>query len=122
MFERYYKAHLAKRLLLHRSISDDAERGLLAKLKIECGYQFTQKLEGMFHDMKISVDTQNAYKEYLTKATVRKFLGVEKCVTFLNELIATFHRIVSHDYDIDILANESSPGDVYICVGDGSSV
>ncbi|KAJ6619719.1 Cullin-domain-containing protein [Mycena sp. CBHHK59/15] len=57
VFERYYKGHLAKRLLLGRSVSDDAERGMLAKLKVECGYQFTQKLEGMFHDMKLSEDT-----------------------------------------------------------------
>lgn len=64
-FERYYKNHLAKRLLLGRSVSDDAERGMLAKLKVECGYQFTQKLEGMFHDMKISADTMQAYRKYL---------------------------------------------------------
>ncbi len=30
VFERYYKGHLAKRLLLKRSVSDDAERGMLA--------------------------------------------------------------------------------------------
>ncbi|OAX43154.1 Cullin-domain-containing protein [Rhizopogon vinicolor AM-OR11-026] len=64
-FERYYKNHLAKRLLLGRSVSDDAERGMLAKLKVECGYQFTQKLEGMFHDMKISADTMQAYRKHL---------------------------------------------------------
>ncbi|KAF8896373.1 Cullin, partial [Infundibulicybe gibba] len=62
VFERYYKNHLAKRLLLGRSVSDDAERGMLAKLKVECGFQFTQKLEGMFHDMKISEDTMKAYR------------------------------------------------------------
>ncbi|OBZ72299.1 Cullin-4A [Grifola frondosa] len=70
VFERYYKGHLAKRLLLGRSVSDDAERGMLAKLKVECGYQFTQKLEGMFHDMKISTDTMQAYHEHLAKTTV----------------------------------------------------
>ncbi|KIK96146.1 hypothetical protein PAXRUDRAFT_826271 [Paxillus rubicundulus Ve08.2h10] len=64
-FERYYKNHLAKRLLFGRSVSDDAERGMLAKLKIECGYQFTQKLEGMFNDMKISQETMQAYRDYL---------------------------------------------------------
>ncbi|KIJ62793.1 hypothetical protein HYDPIDRAFT_41506 [Hydnomerulius pinastri MD-312] len=64
-FERYYKNHLAKRLLLGRSVSDDAERGMLAKLKVECGYQFTQKLEGMFNDMKISSETMQAYRKYL---------------------------------------------------------
>jgi cullin 3 len=34
-FERYYKNHLARRLLYARSASDDAERGMVAKLKVE---------------------------------------------------------------------------------------
>lgn len=34
VFERYYKQHLAKRLLFNRSVSDDAERGMLSKLKV----------------------------------------------------------------------------------------
>jgi cullin 3 len=67
VFERYYKSHLAKRLLQGRSVSDDAERGMLAKLKVECGFQFTQKLEGMFHDMKISTETNAAYREHLVR-------------------------------------------------------
>ena len=71
VFERYYKGHLAKRLLLGRSVSDDAERGMLAKLKVECGYQFTQKLEGMFHDMRISADTMEAYRDRLAATVVR---------------------------------------------------
>ncbi|KDQ59266.1 hypothetical protein JAAARDRAFT_33992 [Jaapia argillacea MUCL 33604] len=69
IFERYYKGHLAKRLLLGRSVSDDAERGMLAKLKVECGFQFTQKLEGMFNDMKLSTDTMAAYRERLAQTT-----------------------------------------------------
>ncbi|KAI0749766.1 Cullin-domain-containing protein [Daedaleopsis nitida] len=67
VFERYYKGHLAKRLLLGRSVSDDAERGMLTKLKIECGYQFTQKLEGMFNDMKLSSDAMSAYRDHVSK-------------------------------------------------------
>lgn len=39
VFEKYYKQHLAKRLLSGRAVSDDAERSLLVKLKTECGYQ-----------------------------------------------------------------------------------
>jgi cullin 3 len=74
IFERYYKAHLAKRLLLNRSVSDDAERGMLAKLKVECGFQFTVKLEGMFHDMKLSADATQAYREHVSQTTVRFFL------------------------------------------------
>ncbi|KIM39866.1 hypothetical protein M413DRAFT_19621 [Hebeloma cylindrosporum] len=69
VFERYYKGHLAKRLLLGRSVSDDAERGMLAKLKVESGVQFTQKMEGMFNDMKISAETTKDYHDYLSKTT-----------------------------------------------------
>ncbi|KAG8811018.1 Cullin-3, partial [Serendipita sp. 399] len=68
-FERYYKTHLARRLLFNRSVSDDAERGMLAKLKVECGVQFTKKMEGMFNDMKLSSDVVAAYREYLTNTT-----------------------------------------------------
>ena len=56
VFEKYYKQHLGKRLLSGRTMSDDAERNLLIKLKTECGYQFTSKLEGMFTDIKTSRD------------------------------------------------------------------
>ncbi|CAG8512957.1 3575_t:CDS:10 [Acaulospora morrowiae] len=63
VFERYYKQHLAKRLLLGRSVSDDAERGMIGKLKIECGYQFTTKLEGMFNDMRMSTETMTEFKK-----------------------------------------------------------
>ncbi|KAL6562526.1 Cullin-3A [Orobanche gracilis] len=65
VFEKYYKQHLAKRLLSAKTVSDDAERSLIVKLKTECGYQFTSKLEGMFTDMKTSQDTtQGFYAAY----------------------------------------------------------
>ncbi|KAF8309915.1 Cullin-domain-containing protein [Clavulina sp. PMI_390] len=70
VFERYYKAHLAKRLLQNRSVSDDAEKGMLAKLKVECGFQFTQKLEGMFNDMKMSEDMGRDWKGWLERTGV----------------------------------------------------
>ncbi|KAJ0659843.1 putative cullin [Helianthus annuus] len=53
-FEKYYKQHLATRLLSGISVSEDAERSLILKLKTECGYQFTSTLEGMFADMNTS--------------------------------------------------------------------
>lgn len=34
-FERYYKNHLAKRLLYARSASEDSEKEMVAKLKVE---------------------------------------------------------------------------------------
>lgn len=64
IFERYYKQHLAKRLLLNKSVSDDSEKNMISKLKIECGCQFTSKLEGMFKDMAISNSTMDEFKTY----------------------------------------------------------
>ncbi|KAL3578228.1 hypothetical protein D5086_019732 [Populus alba] len=72
VFEKYYKQHLAKRLLSGKTVSDDAERSLIVKLKTECGYQFTSKLEGMFTDMKTSQDTmQGFYASHLELGDAR---------------------------------------------------
>ncbi|PAV89355.1 hypothetical protein WR25_05585 [Diploscapter pachys] len=67
VFERYYKQHLAKRLLLEKSVSDDAEKAMIMKLKTECGCQFTQKLEGMFRDKELWDNLHISFKEYKDK-------------------------------------------------------
>lgn len=75
VFEKYYKQHLAKRLLLGKSLSDDSERSMIAKLKTECGYQFTSKLEGMFTDMKTSAETMEGFKTFLATSADPDALG-----------------------------------------------
>jgi len=67
VFEKYYKQHLAKRLLSGRVTSDDTERAMITKLKTECGFQFTSKIEGMFTDMRTSADTMSGFRQYLTE-------------------------------------------------------
>ncbi|KAJ3257177.1 hypothetical protein HK103_004875 [Boothiomyces macroporosus] len=62
-FERYYKQHLAKRMLQVKINNEDSEKILLSKLKLECGYQFTSKLEGMFTDSRLSLDLSSAFKQ-----------------------------------------------------------
>ncbi|OVA13346.1 Cullin [Macleaya cordata] len=82
VFEKYYKQHLAKRLLSGKSVSDDAERSLIVKLKTECGYQFTSKLEGMFTDMKTSQDTmQGFYASQAAEAGDSPTLAVQVLTT-----------------------------------------
>ena len=61
IFENFYKQHLAKRLLMSRSLSDEAERAMISKLKSECGHLYTSKLEGMFSDMKLSEEVMKDY-------------------------------------------------------------
>lgn len=59
---RYYKQHLAKRLLANRTTSDEMEKQMVTKLRAECGCQFTSKLEGMFKDMEVSRTETEAWK------------------------------------------------------------
>lgn len=66
VFEAFYKKDLAKRLLVGKSASVDAEKSMLSKLKQECGGGFTCKLEGMFKDMELSKDINITYKQHLT--------------------------------------------------------
>ncbi|TNN85660.1 Cullin-3 [Liparis tanakae] len=71
VFERYYKQHLARRLLTNKSVSDDSEKNMISKLKTECGCQFTSKLEGMFRDMSISNTTMDEFRQHLQTTGVR---------------------------------------------------
>ncbi|XP_023656318.1 cullin-4B isoform X1 [Paramormyrops kingsleyae] len=65
VFEAFYKKDLAKRLLVGKSASVDAEKSMLSKLKHECGAAFTSKLEGMFKDMELSKDIMVQFKQYM---------------------------------------------------------
>ncbi|PWN51191.1 Cullin-domain-containing protein [Violaceomyces palustris] len=72
MFEEFYKRHFAKRLLLNKSASSDAERSMLLKLKEECGPGFTAKLETMLKDVELSEDVMKSYQAHLSKASKGK--------------------------------------------------
>lgn len=65
VYEAFYKKDLAKRLLVGKSASVDAEKSMLSKLKQECGAGFTSKLEGMFKDMELSKELMLAFKQHL---------------------------------------------------------
>ena len=65
VFEAFYKKDLARRLLMARSASNDAERGMLQRLKNECGAGFTHNLESMFKDMDLARDEMASYNQLL---------------------------------------------------------
>ncbi|KAF2719753.1 Cullin-domain-containing protein [Polychaeton citri CBS 116435] len=65
VFEAFYKKDLARRLLMGRSASNDAERSMLARLKTECGSNFTQNLEQMFKDIELAREEMSAYKQWV---------------------------------------------------------
>ncbi|KIW90717.1 uncharacterized protein Z519_08500 [Cladophialophora bantiana CBS 173.52] len=65
VFEAFYKKDLARRLLLGRSASFDAERNMLTRLKNECGAAFTHNLESMFKDMDLAREEMMSYNHLL---------------------------------------------------------
>ena len=65
MFERYYKKHLARRLLHGKSESADVEKQMISRMKLEIGNAFTTKLEGMFKDMTMSEDLTSGYRTHI---------------------------------------------------------
>ncbi|KAL0489730.1 cullin [Acrasis kona] len=65
MFQEYYRRQLSKRLLVASRSNHDAERSLIAKLKMRCGASFTSKLEGMIKDKSLSEDLQNNFAEFV---------------------------------------------------------
>jgi len=65
VFEAFYKKDLARRLLMGRSASFDAERNMLTRLKNECGASFTHNLESMFKDMTLAREDMISYSQLL---------------------------------------------------------
>ncbi|XP_031622090.1 cullin-4B [Contarinia nasturtii] len=82
VFEAFYKKDLAKRLLVGKSASVDAEKSMLSKLKQECGGGFTSKLEGMFKDMELSKDLNIAFKQHCTNSE-REYTSIDLTVNIL---------------------------------------
>ena len=83
VFEAFYKKDLAKRLLVGKSASVDAEKSMLSKLKQECGGGFTSKLEGMFKDMELSKDVNVAFKQYMAHTNQPDVTGMDLTVNIL---------------------------------------
>eukprot|EP00592_Proboscia_alata_P006262 CAMPEP_0194357350 /NCGR_PEP_ID=MMETSP0174-20130528/4836_1 /TAXON_ID=216777 /ORGANISM="Proboscia alata, Strain PI-D3" /LENGTH=757 /DNA_ID=CAMNT_0039127329 /DNA_START=64 /DNA_END=2337 /DNA_ORIENTATION=- len=62
LFAEIYRNQLAKRLLNQRSASDDSEKMMIAKLKMQCGTQFTSKMEGMLGDLAVGSDQKTEFE------------------------------------------------------------
>lgn len=67
VFEAFYKKDLARRLLMNRSASADAERSMLTRLRTECGPGFTSNLEQMFKDIELAREEMATYKMSLSE-------------------------------------------------------
>lgn len=70
LFAEIYRNQLAKRLLNQRSTSDDAEKLMIAKLKMQCGTQFTSKMEGMLADLAVGSEQRSEFEQRMRNVNV----------------------------------------------------
>ena len=63
-FEGFYRNNLSKRLLNGTINNEEAEKLMITKLKVECGFQYTSKLETMMKDMTISENLSQQFKHF----------------------------------------------------------
>ncbi|KAM7536888.1 hypothetical protein Aperf_G00000084489 [Anoplocephala perfoliata] len=83
VFERYYKQHLAKRLLMGKCQSNDQENSMIAKLVVECGSPFKNKLEGVFNDMSVSKSLMKEFQSQSNSVPLGMDLYVRVLTTSL---------------------------------------
>lgn len=85
LFAEIYRNQLSKRLLYETSASEDAEKSMIAKLKMKCGAQFTSKLEGMITDLSLASDLQKDFREHCDQLSEGRSAlgGIDFSVTVL---------------------------------------
>uniref|UniRef100_A0AC35UAM8 CULLIN_2 domain-containing protein n=1 Tax=Rhabditophanes sp. KR3021 TaxID=114890 RepID=A0AC35UAM8_9BILA len=86
MFENYYRRHLSKRLLNSKTLPDELEHSMVARIKTQCGGIFTSKMDGMFKDIETSEDVQIDFKSHCheipQKSNIDLFIRVMKPINW----------------------------------------
>ena len=81
LFAEIYRNQLAKRLLIQRSASDDSEKLMIAKLKVQCGTQFTSKMEGMLADLAVGQQQRQEFEQRMRQVETKLDFGVQVLTT-----------------------------------------
>lgn len=81
LFAEIYRNQLAKRLLNQRSASDDAEKQMIGKLKLQCGTQFTSKMEGMLNDLAVGNEQKSDFDQRMEKQETTLAFGAQVLTT-----------------------------------------
>lgn len=86
LFERYYKKHLCRRLLMNKSVSNEVEKQMISKMKIELGNNFTLKLEAMFKDMTISEELTAGFRKHVDGLGDKEPKRIELAINVLTSM------------------------------------
>jgi len=106
MFAEIYRDHLSKRLLNKRSFSNEAEKNMIAKMKMQCGAPFTAKLEGMVVDFNVGEDLYREFGDFFQKIKTDNNLSVD----FSVQVLTTGHWPAQKMRELTV------PNDLGICL------
>lgn len=100
VFERYYKSHLAKRLLLNKSVSDDSEKNMISKLKVSsfdwmCRNKSTMNLIHQLINTCMSFYFLNIFQTECGCQFTSKLEGMFKDMTLSNTVMEEFKNHVT---------------------------
>ncbi|KAJ3150527.1 Cullin-2 [Geranomyces michiganensis] len=89
VFQKFYARMLAKRLIHGTSVSDDAEMGMISRLKMACGVEYTTKLQRMFTDTTLSAELNAAFGRHSAAAVATNDGPTGKPAVEMNAMVLT---------------------------------
>ena len=68
VYQKFYSKHLSFRLVAGASVSDDAESGMISRLKALCGYEYSARFQRMFQDVGNSKELNAKFVDWWKKS------------------------------------------------------
>jgi hypothetical protein len=63
VFQKFYTRFLARRLVNFATVSEESESNMITKLRETCGAEYTNKLQRMLTDIRLSDEMNTKYKK-----------------------------------------------------------
>ncbi|KAK0420734.1 hypothetical protein QR680_014852 [Steinernema hermaphroditum] len=98
IFQKYYNRFLSKRLLMDTSMNEDAEAGMIARLKSACGHEYTTSATRMFSDISTSKDLTRKFRDQFTE------LKVDANISVLNTAVWGYSPAYTFDLPAELNA------------------
>mmetsp|Transcript_15111 Transcript_15111/g.23356 ORF Transcript_15111/g.23356 Transcript_15111/m.23356 type:complete len:267 (+) Transcript_15111:1127-1927(+) len=109
IFISSFKIFLARRLLMEKSENIDYEKFMITKLKINCGRQVTDSIEGMINDLETGKGLANEYKQD------RQAKEMTRRVDFDIKVLTTCHWPTYKSFELKV------PIEINNCIDDFSA-
>lgn len=96
VFQKFYAKNLGKRLIHQQSHSMDSEEGMINRLKVACGYEFTNKFHRMFTDISLAEDLNSKFSEFLKSSNSDVSIDKDVMMMMLAEITVSPSSLISN--------------------------